>query len=97
MFFLWIPDVRLALARVADRVSKGGHDISKADVRRRFSRGLFNFFHLYHDIFDTWSLFDNSTGMPEQVARAERGHSHIFSDSKYEQILKQAKVKKNGN
>lgn len=27
LFFLWIPDVRIALARISDRVKKGGHDV----------------------------------------------------------------------
>ena len=29
LFFLWIPDVRLALARIASRVKMGGHDIAE--------------------------------------------------------------------
>lgn len=93
MFFLWIPDVKLALARVADRVSKGGHFIPDQDVKRRFFRGLSNLFHIYLNLFDTWSVFDNSTGAPEQIVRVEKEHVKILDRQKYDQILKQARWK----
>lgn len=40
LFFLWIPDVTLSLARVASRVKMGGHDIPEKVVRRRFHGGI---------------------------------------------------------
>lgn len=27
IFYLWVPDVELALARIHERVSRGGHDV----------------------------------------------------------------------
>jgi predicted ABC-type ATPase len=47
LFFLWIPSVDLSLARIKDRVLRGGHDVPEPDVRRRFNRGISNFFKLY--------------------------------------------------
>ena len=93
LFFLWLPSVKLALARVADRVKKGGHDIAQKDVRRRFDRGLWNLFHHYYGLFDSWSVFDNSTGMPEQVFRVEQKNKTIVNRVKYQSILKQADCK----
>ena len=40
VFFLWLPSVEMALARVRDRVLAGGHSVPEEVVRRRFSRGL---------------------------------------------------------
>ena len=34
LFFLWVPTVELALARIADRVRRGGHDVLEPVVRR---------------------------------------------------------------
>lgn len=53
------PD--LAVARVADRVRLGGHDVPEMTIRRRFHRGLSNFFCLYMPIAAQWQVLDNST------------------------------------
>ena len=71
LIFLWLPDVKLALARVADRVSKGGHNIPEPDVRRRFFRGLQNLFHVYRPLFNTWTLFDNATRSEEHTSELQ--------------------------
>ncbi|OGX10933.1 MAG: hypothetical protein A2351_01125 [Omnitrophica bacterium RIFOXYB12_FULL_50_7] len=93
LFFLWLPAVKLALARVADRVRKGGHDIPEHDVRRRFARGLKNLFDNYRLLFDTWSVFDNSTSSPEQIFRVERDAITIHNVIKYGKVSKQAGYK----
>lgn len=93
MFFLWLPKVQLSLARIADRVRKGGHDIPERDARRRFARGLKNLFHVYQPLFDSWSVFDNSTGAPEQIFRMGEDGLIIKNRLKYAAILKQAGYK----
>ncbi len=93
LFFLWLPTVQLALARIADRVRKGGHDILEHDVRRRFVRGLKNLFHIYRPLFDTWSVFDNSTASPEQIFKVEHGAVTVYNDLLFGRISKQAGVR----
>jgi len=58
--FLSLPSAEMALARVRDRVRLGGHDVLAPVVRRRYARGLHNFFFGYRDVVDAWQLFDNS-------------------------------------
>lgn len=58
--FLSMPKADLAVARVAERVRAGGHNVPEAVVRRRFVGGLRNLFGLYLDLADTWQVFDNS-------------------------------------
>jgi predicted ABC-type ATPase len=58
--FLSLPSADLALARVRERVGLGGHNIPADVVRRRYVRGLANFFSLYRNVVDSWQLFDNS-------------------------------------
>jgi predicted ABC-type ATPase len=60
LIFLQLPNIDLALDRVADRVRQGGHNIPEATIRRRFVSGLRNFENLYKPIVDKWMLYDNS-------------------------------------
>ncbi len=60
LVYVRLRNERLAIARVRERVSRGGHGIPNAVVRRRFRQGWANFNHLYKVIVDTWQLFDNS-------------------------------------
>lgn len=62
--FLQLQSPKLALKRIAVRVSQGGHDVPKADVMRRFVRGGENFEKLYKPLADSWALYDNSTTTP---------------------------------
>ena len=59
LFFLSLPDAETAIARVAERVKQGGHDIPEAVIRRRFAAGLRNFHEAYKSRVDAWALFDN--------------------------------------
>jgi predicted ABC-type ATPase len=70
VFFLWLPDVDLALSRIKERVSRGGHNVPEKDVRRRYERSIKNFFLLYRGYADSWSLFDN-TGVPPQMIASQ--------------------------
>jgi predicted ABC-type ATPase len=92
LFFLWIPDVKLSLARVANRVKMGGHDISEKVVRRRFHKGIKNFFKLYKPILDSWMLFDNSRSIHHPIAKEKDNKLEIFDQKLYEQILKLAEA-----
>lgn len=74
--FLSLPNADLAVARVAERVRMGGHDVPEAVVRRRFVAGLRNFFALYQGIADRWQMFDNSApGGPRPIASGGEGES----------------------
>jgi predicted ABC-type ATPase len=64
LFFLQLPSEDLAVARVADRVSQGGHDIPEAVIRRRFHAGIANFHALYKPLVDDWRLYDHSGERP---------------------------------
>ena len=75
VLFLWLESANLAVDRVAARVRVGGHDVPEETVRRRYDRGLRNFFRLYLPLVDSWQMFDNSrAGRPRLVAsgRGER-------------------------
>jgi predicted ABC-type ATPase len=60
LVFLWLPSAEHAVARVAERVRVGGHDVPEETVRRRYHGGLRNFFELYQPMTRTWRVYDNS-------------------------------------
>lgn len=93
MFFLWIPDVKLSLARVANRVEMGGHDIAEKVVRRRFYKGIGNFFNHYRQVLDSWMLFDNSGKFPYPIAQERAGKLKIFDRELYEKVRDLAEEK----
>jgi len=87
--FLSLSDPDLAVARVAERVRQGGHDVPEAVIRRRFTAGLRNFFALYQGIFDTWQMFDNSgaTG-PRLIGSGRAGERpHIVDVEAWTNLL----------
>jgi predicted ABC-type ATPase len=60
LVFLYLPNEEFAVARVAERVSVGGHNVPEETIRRRYRAGLKNFFHLYKPLSDFWRFYDNS-------------------------------------
>jgi predicted ABC-type ATPase len=92
LFFLWIPTAEFAIARIKDRVAEGGHDVPVNDVRRRFYRGIHNFFKYYKSTVESWMLFDNSGSIPYLIAGGSNGHLDIIKDDIYQKIVKIAGV-----
>ena len=86
LFFLWIPGLDLALARIKERVARGGHNVADKDVIRRFDRSINNFFKLYRPLFDSWSMFDNSTTTPRLIAKEEYGKLSIIGKDTFNTI-----------
>ena len=88
VFFLWLPTVELALARIADRVRQGGHGIPEAVVRRRFHKGLRHLFTRYRPLLNSLTIFDNSGPTPRVIAREELGQLHVVDADLYAHLLK---------
>ena len=40
LHYLWLSSAAIAIARVRERVNKGGHNVLVADIKRRFARSL---------------------------------------------------------
>ena len=59
LWFLSLPNEDIAVARVARRVSQGGHNISEQVIRRRFKAGLENFHERYSKVVNSWAFYDS--------------------------------------
>jgi len=89
--FLSLARPELALARVAERVRRGGHDVPAAVVRRRYVAGLRNFFRLYEARVDAWQVFDNSElSGPRLIAEASEGDRRILDPRGWDLLREQA-------
>ncbi len=72
LIFLQLASAEEAIARVAQRVRQGGHNIPDAVVRRRFAAGKDNFQGLYAPLVDAWALYDNAGAMPMLIDWSEK-------------------------
>jgi len=88
IFFLWIPDIKLAKARIKDRVRKGGHDVPSPDIIRRFHRSSKNFIHLYEPLCNSWIIFDNSTAKPVEIAHKENNILIVKNEELFNNIYR---------
>lgn len=93
LFFLWIPSPELAIARIKDRVAEGGHNVPAEDVRRRFARGVDNFFNLYEPLVDSWMLFDNSKTKPILIAKRRNDRRDVINDDLFAVVKRNAGYK----
>jgi predicted ABC-type ATPase len=90
LVFLWLPSPDMAVARVAQRVREGGHDVPELTIRRRYEAGLSNFFRLYQPMTSSWRLCDNSraSGL-KLIASGEASLTRVVADlATWEQISK---------
>jgi len=73
LFFLQLPTPGMAIARVAQRVLEGGHDVPEEVIHRRYDAGRRNFERIYRGLVDGWALYDNSDIEPKLLKEEERG------------------------
>jgi len=86
-FYLWVPSVELALARIRERVLRGGHDVPEGVVRRRFDRSMANFLVHYRLLADRWIFYDNSGSVPAIIAYGEEGELHVADTRRYNELI----------
>jgi len=71
LLFLWIPSPEYSIARVARRVSHGGHSIPDDVIHRRYRLGLWNMRHHYLPLADDATIYDNRDSGLKLVARCQ--------------------------
>jgi len=87
LMFLWLPSADLAEERVRERVRAGGHDVSEAVIRRRYKRGMQNFFDLYRPLANTWAFYDNGHKKPVLVAFGQKKEKETIFKYRLWQIV----------
>ena len=75
LHYLWLPNPAVAIARVRERVKKGGHYVPVADIRRRFGRSLKHFIQDYAPLADRWAVWDSRPIVPQLIAESRTCHA----------------------
>ncbi len=78
--FVSLPSPDLSVARVALRVSEGGHHVPEETIRRRYAAGHSNFFRLYRPLATRWRMYDNALGTRRLVASGSRDETAIVAE-----------------
>jgi len=65
LHYLWLPTPIIAIARVHERVKKGGHDVPAS------GRSLQHFVNHYAPLADRWAVWDNQTSPPRLLAESK--------------------------
>ena len=91
LVFLWLPSSDLAIARVAERVARGGHAVDASVIRRRYNAGLRNLFELYLPLTSAWQMYDTSTLGPPRLLAVGRGDetTHVAQADRWSAIVRQ--------
>ena len=80
LFFFWLPSAQMAVQRVAQRVSTGGHSVPEDAIRRRYERGLDNLFSDYMPMAENWFVCNGSLKDAAEIARGGRDKVTLVSD-----------------
>jgi predicted ABC-type ATPase len=85
--YVFLDTADACVARVKERVRKGGHHVPEADVRRRFSRSSVNFWNVYRKMADNWVLLDNGLGQLQDVAAGALEDISVRDSSLFSQFM----------
>jgi predicted ABC-type ATPase len=88
ILFVYLDSPDLCIERVAARVAKGGHHVPADDIIRRFNRANINFWNVYKNLADDWSLFYNTSGQIAQIAAGVLENISILDEKEYRRWLK---------
>ena len=85
--FIYLDSADTSVARVRERVRRGGHDVPEPDIRRRFRRCFANFWRIYREIADYWYVYYNYGGEFKRIASGEQDAILVRDESAFRQFL----------
>jgi predicted ABC-type ATPase len=88
--FIYLDSSETCVARVRERVRRGGHNVPEEDIRRRFTRSCGNFWHIYREIADYWYVVYNSGGDFKRIAAGESDVTSIRDATTFREFLRLA-------
>ena len=92
IYFIYLDSAELCVKRISSRVALGGHHVPPDDVRRRFHRSNKNFWNIYKELADKWSLIFNAGDDFQIIGAADKKGVIIFDEARYSQWLKMATI-----
>lgn len=86
LFYIWLDNADLAIERVNDRVTLGGHSIPVHVIQRRYLKGIKNL-PKFMNVVKDWFIFDNSGSNYIEVAKKENGVEEITNFDLFTKII----------
>jgi predicted ABC-type ATPase len=86
LIYVFLTESSICKKRISFRTKKGGHFVPDADVERRFSRSVRNFWNIYKELADTWQIFYNGFERPVEVAISEKGEEMVLDSSLFKKL-----------
>jgi predicted ABC-type ATPase len=80
LLYFWLPTPEMTIARVARRVSQGGHDIPPEVIVRRYYAGIANMRDFYLPLADEAEISDNTDRSRLLVAEKREGRAPYIHD-----------------
>jgi predicted ABC-type ATPase len=87
LLFLWLPSADIAVQRVRERVSQGGHNIPEPDIRRRYIRGLQNLTTVYLPLVSEAWVLNGSQSPPTAILKKNEGGPQILEPDIWQEIM----------
>lgn len=89
LFYFWVPSPDFSIARVRMRVQSGGHHVPEEDIRRRYQRGLDNFFDVYRPLAHRWKCYNSSIEPEPLLIASGRGvhHERVYDRETWQKII----------
>jgi predicted ABC-type ATPase len=78
--YIFLDNTELCIERVKTRVLKGGHNVPKVDIERRFYRSKNNFWQNFIHLSDEWHLLYNGLESFQQVANGTKSDFSIENE-----------------
>ena len=88
LYYLWLPSVDISIDRVAERVSRGGHDIPLKAIRRRYPRSIDNLMSHYLPLCTSTTCLDNSGRLPEVIFVQDESGRDIQNQELFDQLMR---------
>lgn len=88
LFYLWLPSVAICKARVAERVSRGGHNIPAETIERRYFRSVRNLLTEYAESCSLAMCYDNSVSELGIIFQQVGKDREVFDRQRFE-LLRQ--------
>ena len=91
--FVFLESPSVCIARVRERVRKGGHNVPPEDIERRFHRSIRNFWSMYRNQVDRWHLVYNSSAQFKEVAIGDANGMTVKDDGLLNAFMKYTQEK----
>ena len=88
IIYSYLDNPLICKTRIKIRVLNGGHNIPKEDIIRRFYRSRENFYKIYKNLVDEWSLFYNGNSNYIKVAEFDNNKIEILDETMYNNFIK---------